>query len=126
MVHQNGHVHVVDDEVLVAMTVAHALEEHGFRVTITHDGLQALEAEAKEPSDLLVTDMRMPRLDGAQLIQRLRPTRPELPIVVMTGYSETLPAPDPGRLVIVRKPFDADRLLDAVHGLLGGSTRQAN
>jgi CheY-like chemotaxis protein len=117
----SAHVHVIvaDDEVLVATTLADILEEAGYRVTVTHNGLEALEAERRDPADLLVTDLRMPRLDGIALIGRIRAQRPDLPIVVMTGYSESLPTAEPGRLVVLRKPFAPDRVVETIRALLG-------
>ncbi|HYH20023.1 MAG TPA: response regulator [Azospirillum sp.] len=117
----SAHVHVIvaDDEILVATTLADILEEAGYRVTVTHNGLEALEAEQRDPADLLLTDLRMPRLDGIALIGRIRAQRPELPIVVMTGYSESLPVAEPGRLVVLRKPFAPDAVIETIRALLG-------
>lgn len=100
------------------MTVAQAPEDHGYRVAVTHDGLEALDAESTNPSDILITDLRMPNLDGNALVHRIRTARPDLPVLVMTGYSEVLPSPEPGRLMILRKPFHPDHLLDTVKRLL--------
>jgi CheY-like chemotaxis protein len=114
----HSHVVVAEDEALVAMMVAEILEEQGHRVTVTHDGQQALDAEQADPADLLLTDLRMPRLDGNALIRRIREHRPDLPIIVMTGYSEEMPCEEVGRLVILRKPVAPDTLEAAVKSLL--------
>ncbi|WP_377810304.1 response regulator [Azospirillum sp. A29] len=70
------HIILAEDEELVAAALAEFLETEGFRVTITHDGVQALEAEEKDAADLLLTDMRMPVLDGEGLIRSVRAGRP--------------------------------------------------
>lgn len=112
------HVIVAEDEPLVAITVASQLEDGGYRVTVANNGHEAIEADLADAADILVTDLRMPALDGLGLIAHMRERRPCLPIVVMTGYSERLPREEPGRLVIVRKPFWGDRITTAVSALL--------
>lgn len=113
------HVIVAEDEPLVAVTVAGMLEEGGYRVTLARDGLEALAADERDPADVLVTDLRMPRLDGVALIERIRERRPGLPIVVMTGYSETFPDASTGRMVVILKPFWGDQITRAVGAMLG-------
>jgi CheY-like chemotaxis protein len=105
------HILVADDEDLVAMALSEVLEAEGFRVTMTHNGQEAIDADALDPADLLVTDMRMPVLGGRALIETLRERRPNLPIIVMAGYSEHLPNEEPGRLVVLRKPFSMSALV---------------
>jgi len=113
------HVIIAEDEPLVAVTVGGMLEEGGYRVTVARDGLEALELDARDPADVLVTDLRMPRLDGIGLIGRMRERRPGLPIVVMTGYSDVFPDASAGRLVIIHKPFWGDQIVRAVGAVLG-------
>ena len=108
------HILIAEDEDLVAFALADVLEAHGYRVTVTHNGREALDAEAKDPADILLTDMRMPVLGGNELVRRIRQGRPELPVVVMTGYSEDIPREEPGRLIVLRKPFTLGVLVKAV------------
>ncbi|NUB00242.1 response regulator [Azospirillum melinis] len=112
------HVLLAEDEDLVAMVVSEVLESEGFRVTTTHNGLQAVEADAADPADLLLTDMRMPVMNGEALIRILRQRRPELPIVVTTGFSEHIPDEEPGRLVVLRKPYSLSALVPVITALL--------
>lgn len=112
------HVLVAEDEDLVALVVAEMLEAAGFRVTVVQNGQKAIEADAADAADLLVTDMRMPLLGGEALIRCLRQRRTDLPIIVMTGYSELLPDEEPGRLIILRKPFPLEALVHHVGRLL--------
>lgn len=105
------HILVAEDEDLVAMALAEVLEAEGFRVTMTHNGQEAIDADALDPADLLVTDMRMPILGGKVLIETLRAKRPNLPVIVMTGFSEHLPDDELGRLIVLRKPFPMSTLV---------------
>lgn len=111
------HIILADDEDLIAMTLADALEGEGFRVTVAHNGRQALDADAEDAADILVTDMRMPVMDGAELIRSIRLRRPDLPVIAITGYSESIPRNEKNRLVVLLKPFNLDTLLNTVRAL---------
>ncbi|HYF89992.1 response regulator [Azospirillum sp.] len=124
--YDSPHVLLAEDEDLVAMVVAEVLESEGFRVTVTHNGLAAVEADATDPADLLLTDMRMPVMDGEALIRIIRQRRPDLPVVVTTGYSEHLPNEEPGRLVVLRKPYSLSALIPAITALLSRRTELAS
>ncbi len=80
------HVIVAEDEALVAMMFEAALSQAGYRVSLARDGQEALELLDQDPADAVVTDLRMPRMDGRDLILRLRARDPGLPILVVTGY----------------------------------------
>lgn len=112
------HILIAEDEDLVALALAGMLEDHGYRVTVAHNGLEALELDESDPAALLVTDMRMPVMDGNSLIRLIRQRRSGLPIVVMTGYSDSIPREEPGRLVVLTKPFMTGALLKAIENLL--------
>lgn len=116
---QPFHVIVAEDDALVAVTVAEALEDCGYRVTIGRNGFDAIKIDQADPADVLITDIRMPHVDGTTLIGRMRELRPELPILVTTGYSEDLPEEEPGQLVVVQKPFTNDAIVRNVKTLLG-------
>lgn len=112
------HALLAEDEDLVAMVLSEALRDDGFRVTVTYNGLEALQADEKDPADILLTDMRMPVMDGNSLIELIRQRRPDLPIVVMTGYSASVPKEQPGRLVVVRKPYLLGTVIGVANTLL--------
>ena len=115
------HVLVAEDEDLVAVALAEALESYGFRVTIAHDGQEALLVHALDRADAVVTDMRMPRMGGSALVQAIRQTDPNLPVVITTGYSDAIPAEEPGRLTVIMKPYRLAQVAGAVGRLLGRS-----
>lgn len=113
-----AHILLAEDEDLVAAVLAQSMEEEGFRVTVTHNGLKALEADAADPADLLVTDMRMPVMNGQTLIRLIRERRADLPIVVTTGYSDHIPKTEPGRLMVLHKPYSIEVLISQMRALL--------
>jgi len=82
---------VVDDDSLVLTSTRLLIEDLGHRVLCAPSGAQALELFAANPDiDLVITDMAMPQLDGAQLAKLLRDRQPDLPIILATGYAERL------------------------------------
>jgi CheY-like chemotaxis protein len=115
---------MAEDEWLAAEVLAEGLSEAGFTVLTARDGLAALElAAGGEPFDLLLTDLRMPRMDGRELIARLRADRPDLPVVVMTGF----PPPDgadalhngKAPLRLLTKPIGIAPLIAALRAVAG-------
>lgn len=66
------------------------LEEHGYRVLLAVNGEEACETLSRERVDLLVTDYRMPRMNGKELIARVRQTHPEMPVILLAGYLELM------------------------------------
>lgn len=68
-----------------------------------------------------MTDMRMPRLGGPELIRTIRVTDPELPVVVTTGYSEAIPHQEPGLLTVIMKPYKLAQVTMGVGELLSRS-----
>ncbi|WP_210638680.1 PAS domain-containing sensor histidine kinase [Pseudomonas sp. Tri1] len=82
---------VVDDDSLVLTSTRLLIEDLGHRVLCAPSGSQALELyERNRDIDLVITDMAMPQMDGAQLAKLLREKQPSLPIILATGYAERL------------------------------------
>ncbi|TWD52287.1 PAS domain-containing sensor histidine kinase [Pseudomonas sp. SJZ131] len=82
---------VVDDDSLVLTSTSLLLEDLGHRVISAVSGAQALEVFGKSPAiDLVITDMAMPHMNGAQLAQAIRGIKPQVPIILATGYAERL------------------------------------
>lgn len=103
MVANGLHILVAEDEALVAMALVEILEAEGFRVTIAHNGQEAIDADAANPANLLLTDLRMPIVSREVVIGTLRKRRPNLPIIIMTGKIENFPEDGPERLLTLHK-----------------------
>jgi len=120
------HILLVEDEQLIAELFAETLTTDGHDVAVAGDGQEALdlfaEAEALgRPYDIVVTDVRMPRMDGVALTRRLRAAHPQLPVVVVSGYASPeqlsgLSGSESGPLVLLPKPVSLSRLRTAVRG----------
>ncbi len=82
---------IVDDDSLVLTSTRLLIEDLGHQVLCASSGAQALELyERNQDFDLVITDMAMPQMDGAQLAKLLRDRQPTLPIILATGYAERL------------------------------------
>ncbi len=101
---------VVDDDVLVAMSTVSMLEDLGHNAIEVNSGDRALEIlRDNRPVDLLITDYAMPRMNGVQLAAAAREIRPELPILLATGYAD-LPTGSAIDLPTIGKPYLQDQL----------------
>jgi len=107
----------VDDDVLVLMSTTLMLKGLGHNVLSATSGQQALEILRRgDTIDLVVTDEAMPRMRGSQLAEAIHDQRPNLPIVLATGYAEPRSGENP-RLPRLEKPFsqaDLARMVDEV------------
>jgi signal transduction histidine kinase/CheY-like chemotaxis protein len=105
---------VVDDDVLIAMATIDMLEDLGHEVLDASSGERALEIIAKGGAfDLMITDYAMPRMTGVELAHKVRALRPELPILLATGYAE-LPAGTEPVLPRLAKPYGQHELAAAI------------
>jgi CheY-like chemotaxis protein len=110
---------VVEDEDAVRHLMRRVLTAAGYRVIMATDGEDALAVWRRhgDEIDVLLTDVVMPRMTGPELVDRLRSERPDLPVVVCSGYSDTLPTEVPSndpRTRYLSKPFSLPALSDAV------------
>lgn len=105
---------VVDDDSLVLTSTCLLLEDLGHRVISATSGAQALEAfDNQQQIDLVITDMVMPQMNGAQLAHAIRLLRPELPIILATGYAERLEG-FATELPRLSKPFTQLNLVEVI------------
>ncbi|MBM3581852.1 MAG: response regulator transcription factor, partial [Alphaproteobacteria bacterium] len=80
---------LVDDDRNILASVSMALEAEGFRVRTYTDGAEALAALERQPPDLAILDIKMPRLDGMELLKRLR-QKSTLPVIFLTSKDEEI------------------------------------
>ena len=80
---------LVDDDENIVASVSLALESHGHKVTAWHDGASGLEALEASPPDLAILDVKMPRMDGMEVLRRLRRTS-DMPVIILTSKDEEI------------------------------------
>jgi len=122
------HILVVDDEPTIAKTSGRILERLGYRVSTCTSGAEALDLVRNGPDgfQLVITDLIMPNLPGDQLAAELAKLRPQLPIILCTGYVERLQQAslrELGISMLILKPFNRGDLARAVRTVLDQSVR---
>lgn len=110
----------VDDEVALVRLGQAIFTQLGYEAVVCSSGTEALALvrQAPERFDLVITDQTMPRMTGLALIQELRQLRPDIPIILCTGFSYTVPVETVQRLgidLVLRKPIDMQDLAQALH-----------
>jgi two-component system cell cycle sensor histidine kinase/response regulator CckA len=113
---------LVDDEPMIHLIVTRTLQREGWKVLNATDGEHAIEVLGLtgEPPQLVITDMRMPRMNGAELGQWIEARYPTVPILYISGFMDMLPQPTRGRSGALGKPFTPAMLLQAVRELCSG------
>ncbi len=117
---------LVDDDERMLRSLRRVLERGGFGVTVAPDGAAALDHLAHRPFEVVVTDVTLPRMSGLELLEELKRSRPDLPVVVYTGLPDadtSEQARRGGALIYLVEPFRPRELVDAVtvaarHGAL--------
>jgi two-component system NtrC family sensor kinase len=114
---------VVDDEEPVANLLARLLRELGHKPTVVNDGAEALELIAREPFDLILSDVKMPGMSGFELHHIIKQTNPELAARLVFVTGDMLSAATQARIAqsgnpYIAKPFAIERLETLVRALL--------
>jgi CheY-like chemotaxis protein len=121
---------VIEDDDAVRSLVIRMLERVGHEVVATPDGREALRLFGQEPTDLVITDINMPGMDGIEVISAFRAMRAGVPIIAISGGGlmpkELLlsSAAAMGAVEVVSKPFEISRLVGAVDRALRQQPRE--
>jgi DNA-binding response OmpR family regulator len=126
---------IIDDEPEVARALLRVLSRAGFAASAVSTGADGLAAFEREPSDLVITDIIMPKVHGLEIIKAIRAKSATVRIVAISGGGNFGPlgyepgaittqaylaaASQAGADAVLTKPFDMDQLLGVVRGLLG-------
>lgn len=121
-------VHVIDDDVDVRQSLAFLLSTAGLAVRVHESAVAFLAALPNAQEGCIVTDVRMPDMDGLELQRRLRANKIGLPVIVMTGHGDValaVEAMKAGAVDFIEKPFDDEVLLGAIRSALARHARDA-
>ena len=111
---------LVDDDENITTSVSMALESHGHEVRVYHDGATGLAGLESDPPDLAILDVKMPRMDGMEVLRRLRATS-EMPVIILTSKDEEIDEIlgfNLGADDYMHKPFSQCLLLERVKAVL--------
>jgi CheY-like chemotaxis protein len=110
---------IAEDEVMLRAIAVEMLRDAGFTVFEAGDGEEALELLRTNPEIvLLLSDVKMPRMDGYALIEAGLALRPNLKVMLMTGYAQEPPPGLPRSIPTLHKPFNLDRLCEMAGEML--------
>ena len=110
-------VHIVDDEETVRSSLAFLLDMAGFAVRTHSSAVDFLEIAPSISNGCLVTDLRMPDIDGLELLKRLNAMSAMLPTIMVTGHGDVqmaVEAMKSGAIDFIEKPFDQQRIIDSI------------
>ena len=114
---KNAKVIIVDDDEDLRHALTQSLQLAGFTVDAHHDGYEALNSITRDLYGVIVTDIKMPTIDGLELLLKVLEIDPALPTIVITGHGDISTAVNAmrnGAYDFIEKPFATDRLVGAV------------
>ncbi|UCE78911.1 MAG: sigma-54-dependent Fis family transcriptional regulator [Nitrospiraceae bacterium] len=117
-----GKILVIDDEDIVRRSCSRTLSPLGYEVRLTQSSLDGLRMIDEEKFDLVLTDIKMPDMDGIEVLKQVRDKFPETKVIIMTGYQSVenaLKSVQLGAFDYIEKPFSPDALISSVSKALG-------
>ena len=114
---KNTSVLIVDDDAQVLESLLLLLDAHGYAVTTACDAAEALSRMESQSVDVVLTDIRMPGMNGLELAGKLHESDPDIPLLIMTGYADlhtAVSAVKSGAFDFILKPLEPDHLIHAV------------
>jgi len=116
-----GHVYVIDDDAAMRDSLNFLLDSAGFSVTLFDDALTFLDALPGLGFGCVVSDVRMPGMDGIELLKRMKAQQSPFPILIMTGHGDVplaVEAMKLGAVDFLEKPFEDDRLVTMIEAAI--------
>jgi two-component system nitrogen regulation response regulator GlnG len=114
---RNEHVWVIDDDRSIRWVLERALSQAGMGVATFENASSVLDALRRDVPDAIITDIRMPGVNGLQLLERIQQEHPQLPVIIMTAHSDldsAVAAYQGGAFEYLPKPFDVDEAVELV------------
>jgi two-component system response regulator AtoC len=112
---------IVDDEIIMRDSLSEWLREDGYGVVAVEDGFQALEKVQEERWDVLLVDLKMPGMDGLELLERVKKFKDEIPVIIMTAYAtvdSAVKAMKKGAYDYIVKPFNPEEIGLAIRKII--------
>ncbi len=115
--YMNEKILIVDDQFGIRILLNEVLQKEGYQTFQAANGVQALEIADKHSPDLVLLDMKIPGMDGIEILKRMKKKNQDIRVIIMTAYGELdmiQEAKDLGALTHFAKPFDIDDIRQAV------------
>ncbi|MFZ3589091.1 response regulator [Bacillus sp. DJP31] len=112
-----GKILIVDDQFGIRILLNEVFQKEGYTTFQAANGFQALDIVDKHSPDLVLLDMKIPGMDGIEILKRMKAVDPDIQAIIMTAYGELdmiQEAKDLGAITHFAKPFDIDEIRDAV------------
>ena len=108
---------VVDDEAVIREGMRRILESEGFRVETSASGRAAVEKIQEREFDVVITDLKMPGMDGIEVLKAIKILQPDVPVIIITGYATVdtaVEAMKNGAFDYIAKPFTSEQITEKV------------
>ena len=108
---------VIDDDVYITKVLAAILEDKGYNVDIAGTGTEAITKTQKNLYDIMLVDIRLPDMEGTEILSRVRDTTPKIRKIIITGYptlQNAITAINKGADAYILKPFDVKKMLATI------------
>ncbi|MCW4009526.1 MAG: response regulator [Candidatus Bathyarchaeota archaeon] len=108
---------IIDDDENIRKVVAAILQDQGYKVDTAESGSEAIDKTGKSHFDLMLVDIRLPDMEGTELLNKVHDTSPRIRKIIVTGYPtlrNAVTAVNKGADAYIMKPFDVDKMLEIV------------
>ncbi|MCD4742280.1 MAG: response regulator, partial [Desulfobacteraceae bacterium] len=115
------HILIMEDDLNVAKGLKMILDEEGYNVDLQGTGSGAMDAMAQNDYDLLMADLHLPDIDGMQVVKKVKETKPETEVIVITGYATSSLAVETMKLGahdFIAKPFTEEQIISSIESAL--------
>ena len=123
----NENILVVDDDAQVRKTLSSILSEEGYSVVTAENGKQATKISEKSRFDMALIDIKLPDMEGTELLQRLKQNQPHMVKIIITGFptlENAMETVNEGADGYILKPFDVEKLLEMIRKHLKRETAE--
>lgn len=115
---------IIEDDIAFCQMLQHFLQRHGHSVEISYNAVDAKAKLGETDLDLIISDLRLPDADGISLLEHIKQTMPQTPVILMTGHAEVnsaVMAMKKGAYDYISKPFTPEEMLMVVNGAFGSA-----
>jgi len=109
---------IIDDEEIIRMSCERALQGEGFHTGVAISGREGLEILEKEKYDMVLLDLKMPDMDGMEVLGKIKTSWPDINVIMISGYSTVdtaVKALRSGAVNFIQKPFSPDTIVSAIN-----------